>query len=113
MKAKTDEGPKTPNAPMPDYIENIFQLMKLSGTEEVYEKYREDYNRCNIRYGDMKKQLANDMIAFIKPIREKAIAIRNNETYLKEVLEGGAEKARKSADATMKLVREAVGTKYF
>lgn len=113
MKAKTDEGPKTPNAPMPDYIENIFQLMKLSGTEEVYEKYSADYNSCIIRYGDMKKQLANDMIAFIKPIREKAIAIRNNETYLKEVLENGAEKARKSADITMKLVREAVGTKYF
>jgi len=113
MKAKTDEGPKTPNAPMPDYIENIFRLMQLAGSAGVYEKYREDYNNCSIRYGDMKKQLANDMIAFIRPIREKAIAIRNNEAYLREVLEAGAEKARKSAEATMKLVRGAVGTKYF
>lgn len=113
MKAKTDEGPKAPHAPMPDYIENIFQLMQLAGSAGAYEKYREDYNNCSIRYGDMKKQLANDMIAFIRPIREKAIAIRNNEVYLREVLEAGAEKAGKSAGATMKLVRGAVGTKYF
>ena len=53
------------------------------------------------------------MVRFITPIREKATAIRNNETYLKEVMEMGAEKARQSARATMSLVREAMGLNYF
>ena len=113
MKAKTDAGPTEPNTPKPDYIENIFGLMKLVSSDDVIRKYDEDYNNCSIRYGDMKKQLAEDMVRFITPIREKATDIRNNETYLKEVMEMGAEKARKSARATMELVREAIGLNYF
>jgi tryptophanyl-tRNA synthetase len=113
MKAKTDSGPVQPHSPKPDYIENIFGLMKLVSTAEVISKFEEDYNNCTIRYGDMKKQLGEDMVQFIAPIREKAEAIRNNPTYLKEVMESGAEKARKSAAATMKLVREAMGLNYF
>lgn len=113
MKAKTDAGPAEPNTPKPDYIENIFGLMKLVSSDDVIRKYDEDYNNCSIRYGDMKKQLAEDMVRFITPIREKATDIRNNETYLKEVMEMGAEKARKSARATMELVREAIGLNYF
>jgi tryptophanyl-tRNA synthetase len=61
----------------------------------------------------MKKQLAEDMVRFIAPVREKAEAIRNDEKYLKEVMEKGAEKARKSARATMALVREVMGLNYF
>jgi tryptophanyl-tRNA synthetase len=113
MKAKTDSGPTTPNSEKPDYIENIFLLMKLVSDAETVRKFENDYNHCSIRYGDMKKQLAEDMIAFIRPIREKAEAIRHDETFLQEVMEKGAEKARNSAAATMKLVREAMGLNYF
>jgi tryptophanyl-tRNA synthetase len=113
MKAKTDSGPTATNSPKPDYIENIFLLMKLVSSEEVINKFESDYNSCSIRYGDMKKQLAEDMVKFIAPIREKADAIRNNAAYLKEVMEKGAEKARKSAKSTMELVRQAIGLNYF
>jgi tryptophanyl-tRNA synthetase len=113
MKAKTDAGPTQPNSPKPDYIENIFLLMGLVSNADVIKKFEEDYDNCSIRYGDMKKQLAEDMVRFISPIREKADAIRNDEKYLKEVMEKGAEKARSSAGATMELVRQAIGLKYF
>jgi tryptophanyl-tRNA synthetase len=113
MKAKTDAGPTEPNSIKPEYIENIFLLMKLVSSEEVLKKFEDDYNNCSIRYGDMKKQLAEDMVRFIAPVREKAEAIRNDEKYLKEVMEKGAEKARKSARATMALVREVMGLNYF
>ena len=111
--AKTDSGPTEKNSTKPDYIENLFLLMKLVGNEEALKKFDEDYSNCTIRYGDMKKQLAEDMIKFIRPIREKADAIRNDEKYLREVMEKGAEKARKSAAVTMELVRAAMGLKYF
>lgn len=113
MKAKTDSGPAEPNTPKPDYIENIFALMKLVSADDVTKKFEEDYDKCSIRYGDLKKQLGEDMVKFIAPIREKADAIRNNEQYLKEVMEKGAEKARKSAKATMEMVREAMGLNYY
>ena len=113
MKAKTDAGPSSPSAVKPDYIENIFQLMRLVSTEEVLVKFEKDFDNCSIRYGDMKKQLAEDMVKFISPIREKADAIRNDENYLREVMEKGAAKARKSAQATIQVVREAMGLKYY
>jgi tryptophanyl-tRNA synthetase len=112
-KALTDGGPKEPNSPKPDYIENLFQLMQLVSEREVVEKFEQDYNGCNIRYGDMKKQLGEDMVNFIAPIREKAEAIRTDEKYLREIMEKGAEKARKSARATIELVREAIGLNYY
>jgi tryptophanyl-tRNA synthetase len=113
MKAKTDSGPSSSNSPKPDYIENIFLLMKLVSGKDVITKFEEDYNNCAIRYGDMKKQLAEDMIRFVAPIREKAESIRNDEKYLKETMEKGAEKARKSAKVTIQLVRDAMGLNYF
>ncbi len=113
MKAKTDNGPTEMNAQKPDYIENIFMLMKLVCSEEVIRKYEADFNQCNIRYGDLKKQLAEDMIAFMRPIREKTNDILANEQYLLEVMKNGAEKARESARITMGLVRKAMGLNYF
>ena len=113
MKAKTDTGPTEPNAVKPDYIENIFLLMNLVSPEEVVDKFENDYAACNIRYGDMKKQLAEDMVNFIAPIRTKVEGILSNEAYLKDIMETGAEKARKSAKATMEIVRQSMGLQYF
>lgn len=113
MKTKTDAGPTQKNSKKPDYIENIFLLMKLVSSKEVVQKFDDEYNNCMIRYGDMKKQLAEDMVRFISPIREKAETIRNDERFLKQVMEQGSEKARISARTTMELVRQAIGLKYF
>ncbi len=113
MKAKTDSGPVEKNSKKPDYIENIFMLMKLVSTEDALRKFDDDFNNCTIRYGDMKKQLAEDMVRFVAPIREKAEGIFKDERHLKQVVEMGAEKARKSASETIRLVREAMGMKYF
>ena len=113
MRAKTDSGPTEQNSVKPEYIENIFLLMKLVSTEDTVKKFDEDYNKCTIRYGDMKKQLGEDMVKFISPIREKVNAILGDENYLRKVMEQGADKARKSAKATIELAREAIGLKYF
>ncbi|MFV0605105.1 MAG: tryptophan--tRNA ligase [Niabella sp.] len=113
MKAKTDQGPTVPNSEKPDYIVNIFELMKLVSGQEVIDKFEADFNNCTIRYGDLKKQLAEDMIHYIAPIRQKAKDIRANEKYLKELLLQGAAKANDNANMTMEMVRKAIGLKYF
>ncbi|MEO7209408.1 MAG: tryptophan--tRNA ligase [Chitinophagaceae bacterium] len=113
MKAKTDSGPVSDFSEKPDYIENLFSLMKLVSSHDVYEKFDVDFQRCHIRYGDMKKQLAEDMVAFISPIRSKANDIRKDEHYLSKILSEGAEKASESAQNTIRMVREMVGLNYF
>lgn len=112
MKAKTDSGPTEPGTPKPDYIENLFTMLRIVSSGDVVAKFETDYDNCVIRYGDMKKQLAEDMVAFIKPVREKAAAIKNDKAYLSKVIAQGAEKARESAAATLKQVRAAMGLNY-
>ena len=118
MKAKTDGGPLTPNAPMPAYIENLFTLMGLVSSTDTVDKFRYDYNNssegnCIIRYGDLKKQLAEDMAAFIKPIREKATDLQKDTATLQKIMKMGAEKAGESATKTLTLVRSAIGMNYY
>jgi len=112
-KAKTDSSTGEPGAPKPDSVANLFQLLKLVSTEEVLQKFESDYQAGTIRYGDMKKELAEGMVTFISPIREKAEAIRNDEPYLRKVMEQGAAKARASAAITLQLAKEAIGLNYF
>jgi len=113
VKAKTDSGPTQPNSPKPDYIENLFLLMKLVSKEETIKHFEEKYNDCSIRYGDMKKQLAEDMVNFISPIQKKINSILQDEKYLQKIMKQGAEKAIANAEATMKLVRNAMGLNYY
>jgi tryptophanyl-tRNA synthetase len=118
MKAKTDGGPTVPNAPMPAYIENLFTLMGLVSTPDTVQKFTADYNNssegdCIIRYGDLKKQLAEDMASFIKPIREKATDLQKDTATLQKIMKLGAEKAGESASKTLTLVRSAIGMNYY
>jgi tryptophanyl-tRNA synthetase len=113
MRAKTDSGPMEPDSQMPDYIQNLFQLMSLVSEESTTQKFREDFDKASIRYGDMKKQLAEDMVKFIAPIREKANAIRQDESFLNKIMKEGAERSRESASKTIELARKAIGLKYF
>ena len=112
MKAKTDAGPTEPGSEMPDYISNLFQLMRNVSDESTTARFTEDFNKASIRYGDMKKQLAEDMVKFIGPIREKATAIYQDREYLKRVISEGAERSRESAQQTIRAAREMVGLNY-
>ena len=62
-----------------------------------------------IRYGDLKKQLAADINAFCAPIREKILAYSADEDYLQRVVRQGAERASESAEKTLREVRQIIG----
>lgn len=113
MKATTDVAPTVPNSEKTPNIENLFQLMKLVSTPDTLQKFDDDYRNCSIRYGDMKKQLAEDMIKLIAPIREKSRLIFDDKDYLKQIMANGATKARESARQTLELVKRAMGLDYF
>ncbi len=109
MKALTDQGPTVMHQEKPDYIKNLFDLMEIVSTPDTVQFFDEKYNACEIRYGDMKKQLAADINAFCAPIRERIIDIQNDEDLLQRVIRQGAEKASASAEKTLQDVREIIG----
>jgi len=116
MKAKTDTGPLATGSEKmitSEPVKNLFKLMELVSEDSALKKYESDLMNGTIRYGDMKKQLAEDMVNFIAPIRQKADAIRKDEEYLNKVLKEGAEKARENAGKTIESARKLAGLKYF
>lgn len=113
MKAVTDSGPTHPNQPKPQAIQNIFYLMKVMSKPETTAFFEEAYSNCNIRYGDMKKQLAEDIVAFTEPFREKILQLSSDNEYLRKVVNIGRDKAHESAARTIKDVREIIGFKPF
>ena len=110
-KAKTDTGPTEPNQEKSVEIQNLFMLLNLVSSKQTIEFFEDEYNKCNIRYGDLKKQLADDIALFTKPFREKISELENNPAYINKIAKEGAEKARESARKTLDGVQEIMGLK--
>lgn len=113
MRAVSDSGPTEMNQEKPEAIQNLFTIMEVVSTPDTYSFFNEKYNSCEIRYGDMKKQLAEDIINFTTPIRERILDILKDEDYLRSVANRGAEKARESANRTLQEVRHLMGFRRF
>ena len=111
MRAVTDSGPTEKNQKKPEPIENLFTIMKVVSESDTVKYFDDQYNNMTIRYGDMKKQLAEDLIKFTEPFREKVKEIASNREYIDKVMKMGAEKARESGRNTVNDVREIVGFK--
>jgi tryptophanyl-tRNA synthetase len=112
-RAVSDSGPTEENQAKPEAIQNLFDLMKIVSTPDTLAHFDELYNKMAIRYGDFKKQLAEDMIVFNTPIRERIEEIAKDDNYLRQVAKHGALKARESAQKTIREVRSLIGFKSF
>ena len=113
MRAMTDEGPKEPNSPVSEPIANLFTLMELVSTPDTLQHFKDAYADCSIRYGDLKKQLAEDILKVTLPLRERILEIQGDDEYLGRVVRQGAERARETAAKTLREVREIMGIKKF
>ena len=113
MKALTDQGPTAPNSVKPDCIENLFTILRVVSNPETVAYFEEKWNNCEIRYGDLKQQLATDITAVVEPIRERILEIGANPTILHKAVTLGRDKARASAGKTVREVREIMGFRNF
>jgi tryptophanyl-tRNA synthetase len=113
MSAVTDAGPSEPGQAMSEPVRNLFTIMNVVSDQSVVKYFTEKHASCEIRYGDLKKQLAEDIIKATGPIRDRINHILADNQYLSRVVREGAEKARESASGTIRDVREIIGYKSF
>ena len=113
MGAVTDTGPTEKGQEMSEPVKNLFTIMNVVSDRQVVEYFTEKHASCEIRYGDLKKQLAEDIIKATDPIREKITEILADDSYLAKVVREGGEKARESASRTVREVREIIGYRPF
>jgi tryptophanyl-tRNA synthetase len=64
---------------------------------------------ADLRYGDFKTAVGDEVAAWLAPVRERYVDLRADEDALEDMLEAGAEKARAIAAATVADVRAAMG----
>jgi tryptophanyl-tRNA synthetase len=94
-------------------VANLFYILKIVSTPEVYDQFLAAWNDCSIRYGDLKGQLATDILKVTTPIRERYQEIYADVDYLNRVAAAGAEKARESSSRTLAEMRRLMGFRAF
>ena len=113
MRAVTDAGPQSPGEKPSVPVQNLFTIMNVVSDPSTVKYFKEKHASCEIRYGEMKKQLAEDIIKVTEPVRERINQILSDNEYLARVVKNGGEKARESASKTVREVREILGYRPF
>jgi len=108
-KAPTDSGTLGGNIPKDGGVGNLFTLLKLFVDQETFVKFVIDYREKRIRYSEMKQVLADAIYKELEPIQEKRKYFEEHSEEVDQIIAAGNEKARKIAEATVRVVREKMG----
>ena len=107
MSIKTDstpvEAPKNPDNC------NAFAILKLLADEAEAADWAKRYRAGGVGYGDVKKRIVELFEQEFGPARERRAELAARPQEMEDILVAGAQRARKEAQETMKLVREACG----
>ena len=107
MKIVTDSTPvEAPKNPEKD---NVFALLRLFASPEELAEWDRRYRSGGMGYGEAKKRLAELMIEYFKPYRQKRSELEKNPDAVNAMLKRGAERARAVATPTLVAARKAVG----
>jgi tryptophanyl-tRNA synthetase len=107
MKIVTDSTPvEAPKNPEKD---NVFALLKLFASPEELAEWDRRYRAGGMGYGEAKKRLAELMIEYFQPYRQKRAELENNPDVVDAMLRKGAQRARAVASQTILEARKAVG----
>lgn len=110
MNAKTDLGP-VKGEEMSQEMKNLYLLMELCSSPDIYADFKSRYDDGEQRfYGEMKAQLAEDIIALLAPIRDRYESSPEcSEAAAEEILADGASKARAIAKEVLEDARTKMG----
>jgi tryptophanyl-tRNA synthetase len=104
--AVTDSGTEVRSGPDKAGITNLIEILSVIREVEPSELEREFDGRG---YGDFKGAVAEAVVEYLTPVRERYAELRPDEAAIEATLAGGAEKARAIAADTLADVRRAMG----
>jgi tryptophanyl-tRNA synthetase len=88
---------------------NVFALLKLVAVPDELKEWEQRYRMGGTGYSEAKNRLAELLIEYFAPYRQKRMELGENIGYVKEVLAKGAGRAKAVAGETLAKVRDAVG----
>ena len=105
--AVTDSGQEIGGQMSPG-VANLFELLNLTGAQpDVIQLFTEQRATGNMRYGDLKKAVHENIVQALAPIQQRRFAM--SDAAISGILAEGAARASKIARATMVDVRSHVG----
>jgi len=104
----TDSGKIGGEVPKTGGVANLFTLLKLFSLE-LYEKYAKSYQEGNIRYSDMKSDLAQLIFNELQPFQKKRKEFENNPQLVDDILDEHTHQLRKMAQSTIQEVKQKMG----
>jgi tryptophanyl-tRNA synthetase len=104
--AVTDSGSEVVRAPDKPGVSNLIEVMAVIRGVDPSEVEREFEGR---QYGAFKQAVADDVVEFLRPVRERYEELRPDERMLRETLLEGAGRAHSIAHQTLAEVREKMG----
>ncbi len=107
MRVVTDSTPV--DDPKDPTTCNVFALLKLVAEPSELAEWDTRYRQGGMGYGDAKKRLAELMLNYFEPYRQKREDLANNLDYVHDVLAKGASRAKAVARETLNQARVAVG----
>ncbi len=107
MSIKTDSTPV--EAPKNPENCNAYAILKLLAEKEEAADWAEHYRAGGVGYGDVKKRIVELFEQKFGPARERRTELAARPQEMEDILVAGAQRARKEAQETMELVREACG----
>lgn len=107
MSAVTDIGPA--GSEMSAGVKNLFTLLELLAQKPVYQKFLNAYQQKTIRYSELKNDLAETIIAFLKPIQERQKQLAKSKKQVQKILADGAKKARIIAQKNIAEIKKQMG----
>lgn len=107
-KAPTDSG-KGFEVPTSGGVANLLQFVELFQGTDKRKKYELSYTNEGIRYGDLKKELAEAIFKDLEPIQERRKALEADPEYVDKMMALGAKKSREIAEKTVEEVRAKMG----
>lgn len=90
-------------------VASLLQFVELFQGEMRREEYEKQYESIGIRYGDLKKELAEAIYQDLGPIQKRRQELEKNPEYVARVLKDGAKRARNIAEQTVREVRTKIG----
>lgn len=90
-------------------VKSLLEFVELFQGAEQRKQYEAVYQSTGLRYGDLKKELAQAIFTELQPIQEKRRALEADPEYVNKIISQGAQKASVVAQETMNEVRTKMG----
>jgi tryptophanyl-tRNA synthetase len=104
--AVTDSGREVAARPDKPAITNLLELYSVASGKAVDEL---EVAYAGRGYGELKADLAEALVAFLEPLRERYHELRADERRLTDILEVGASKAQSVARENLALAKDRMG----